>query len=144
MFNKILWATDGSDASDQALSHVKELALASGAQVIVCHSVVRMVAAGAHGAPLVAVDEDDREEKLEQQVEELAGGGVNAVLEVVDGDTLHGAAHDIVKQADEVGADLIVAGTRGHTPLGGLLLGSVTQRLLHLANCPVLVVPAAK
>ena len=35
-----------------------------------------------------------------------------------------------------------MVGTRGHTPLGGMLLGSVTQRLLHIAPCPVLAVPA--
>jgi nucleotide-binding universal stress UspA family protein len=40
------------------------------------------------------------------------------------------------------GADVVVVGTRGHTAIGGLLLGSVTQRLLHVAPCPVLAVPA--
>jgi nucleotide-binding universal stress UspA family protein len=141
MFKKILWATDGSQAADQALGHVTELARGSGASVVVCHSVLTMVGAGAHGAPLALVEEDDIKSKLEAQVSELADGGIQATLELVRGDTFHGAAHDIVRVADAQGADVIVAGTRGHTALGGLLLGSVTQRLLHLAHCPVLVVP---
>ena len=36
---------------------------------------------------------------------------------------------------------MIVVGTRGRTALSGLLLGGVTQRLLHIAPCPVLAVP---
>ena len=47
-------------------------------------------------------------------------------------------------EADAAGAELIVLGTRGHSPVAGLLLGSVTQRLLHIARRPVLAVPEAK
>ena len=43
--------------------------------------------------------------------------------------------------ADAAGADVIVAGTRGLGTPVGLLVGSVTHRLLHIAHCPVLAVP---
>src|SRR4051795_9541574 len=140
MFNKIIWATDGSEAADHALPYVKELAAPNGSKVIVCHSVLALLGPRAGGVPLAA-DEDDIEKKIQAQVDSLGSEGIDASLRIVGGDTVHGAAHDIVRVADEEEADLIVAATRGHTALGGLLLGSVTQRLLHVANCPVLVVP---
>jgi nucleotide-binding universal stress UspA family protein len=54
-----------------------------------------------------------------------------------------GPAHVIADAAAKESADVIVTGTRGHTALAGVFLGSVAQRLLHLAGCPVLVVPDA-
>jgi nucleotide-binding universal stress UspA family protein len=140
MFKKIIWATDGSEAADHALPYVKELAAPNGSKVIVCHSVLALLGPRAGGVP-IAADEDDIEAKIRGQVDALGSEGIDASLRIVGGDTVHGAAHDIVRVADEEGADLIVAATRGHTALGGLLLGSVTQRLLYVANCPVLVVP---
>src|SRR3954468_16258209 len=140
MFTKIIWATDGSEAADHALPYVKELAGTNGSKVIVCHSVLALLGPRAGGVLIVA-NEEDIETKVRGQVDALASEGIDASLRIVGGDTVHGAAHDIVRVADEEGANLIVAATRGHTALGGLLLGSVTQRLLYVANCPVLVVP---
>jgi nucleotide-binding universal stress UspA family protein len=143
MFNKIVWATDGSQAADAALPFVKELAAEHSAPVVVCHSDVAITGPGAHGAPALMAGEDEIEAKLARQADELGADGVAATLRIVYDDSLRGgAARDIARVADEEKADVIVVGTRGHTALGGLLLGSVTQRLLHIANCPVLVIPA--
>ena len=59
--------------------------------------------------------------------------------DAIDG---HQPAQDIADTAREIGADLIVLGTRGHGAVAGLLLGSVVLRLLHVAPCPVVAVPA--
>jgi nucleotide-binding universal stress UspA family protein len=50
-------------------------------------------------------------------------------------------ARAIADIAREVGADLIIVGTRGYSPIHGAVVGSVAQALLHLAPCPVLAVP---
>jgi nucleotide-binding universal stress UspA family protein len=140
MFKKIVWATDGSAAADHALPYLKELASTNDARVIACHSVLALLGPGARGEPILP-NEDEVKAKIAHQVDELVADGIDATLEIVGGDTVHGAAHDIVRVADRENADLIVAGTRGHTTLAGLLLGSVTHRLLHIARCPVMVVP---
>jgi nucleotide-binding universal stress UspA family protein len=49
-------------------------------------------------------------------------------------------AGEIVRAAEELRADLIVVGSRGLGQIGGLILGSVSERVLHGARCPVLVV----
>lgn len=141
MFRKIIWATDGSEHADRALAIAKSLASEGGGMLIALHSVEHLAGPGGRGAPTEDPDEDDREAKIVKQVSALAEEGVSAELKIVHGGVLN-AAHPIADVAREQGADLIVVGTRGHTVLGGLLLGSVTHRLLAIAPCPVLSVPA--
>jgi nucleotide-binding universal stress UspA family protein len=140
MYNKIIWATDGSAASDAALPQIRELAGSNGTAVVVLHCDESFVGPRAYGLE-VNVDEPEIQEKIKKQAEELKGEGLDVTTEFV---AIHSgiAAHAIAEAAEKDGADLIVVGTRGHTRLGGLLLGSVTQRLLQVAPCPVLSVPA--
>jgi nucleotide-binding universal stress UspA family protein len=136
MFKKILWATDGSESSDRALELASSLASENGGTLLAVHSIEYIIGKG--DIP-VQVDDDERVVKIKQQVAELARTGVSADAKVVQGG-MNGAAHTVARVAEEEDADLIVVGTRGHTALAGLLLGSVTQRLLAIAPCPVLVV----
>jgi nucleotide-binding universal stress UspA family protein len=138
MFKKIVWATDGSESADRALEVAKSLAQ-NGATLLAVHSVEYIVGKGT-----IPVDagEDESQAKIAKQVADLVQQGVSASAKIVQGGVT-GAAHTVAKVAEEEGADVIVVGTRGHTPLAGLLLGGVTQRLLHIAPCPVLVVPTS-
>jgi len=140
MFKTIVWANDGSEPAGKALPLVKELAKEGGATVTIVHVVERIEGMGAVGVPHRA-DERDVQAHLRQLASDLSEEGINASLEI-KGDVGAYPAHEVVDVARRVGADLIIAGTRGHTAIGGLLLGSVTNRLLHIAPCPVLVVPA--
>jgi nucleotide-binding universal stress UspA family protein len=143
MFNKIAWATDGSESADRALEFAKSLAAQEGSSLVAIHSVELLAGPGSRGAFTADAEESDHRAKIARQVEELVQGGVKASLRVVEGGLTGTAAHTIAEAAKNEGADLIVIGSRGHTVFAGLLLGGVTQRILHIAPCPVLVVPPA-
>jgi nucleotide-binding universal stress UspA family protein len=138
MFKTILWATDGSEAADRALPFAKALAQGDDRALVVVHAKELL-----QGERPLHAGEHEREAKIRRQVDEARAEGLDATFKLVTG-VPSGAAHMIVDVAREVDADLIIVGTRGHTPIVELLLGSVTQRLLHIATCPVLAVPAAR
>ena len=138
MFNVIVWASDGSEPSDRALSYARKLAEESSAELIALH--VREITVGRSAGYPVQIDEDEVEGKIESQAKEMKDSGINARYAQA-GAAYGGAAHAIAETAESNGADLIVVGTRGQGPVAGLLLGGVTQRLLHISSCPVLAVP---
>lgn len=140
MFTKIVWATDGSAGADQALGYAKDLARAHGADLVVVHGEELSAARSSIGYTR-RVDEKDLEAKIKRQVAEMADSGLSVTVKVIGGHA-HPATL-IAEVAEDVDADLVVVGTRGHTPLAGLMLGSVTDRLLHILHCPVLAVPQA-
>ena len=139
MFKVIVWATDGSPSAEDALPLAAGLAKSSGARLVIVHVEELGVSRG--GAYHKHADETDMLAGIEAHLAKLRGEGLDVQLELHKSGS-GGAAHIIADAAREAGADLIVAGTRGHGSVVGLILGSVTHRLLHIAPCPVLVVPA--
>ncbi|HEX5247017.1 MAG TPA: universal stress protein [Gaiellaceae bacterium] len=141
MFKNIVWATDGSESADRALAYAKELASRSDAKLYAVHSEEHLSGGRSSGVS-VRADEDVLRSTIRAQVETARTEGFDASFE-----TVRCAAgrtpNAIADFAQSVAADVVVVGTRGHSPLAGVLLGSVTQGLLHSAPCPVLAVPPA-
>lgn len=141
MFKKIVLATDGSEHADRALALAKSLASEDGAALTVVH-VVQRFASGRSAQLPVHADVQEVEAKVRKQVAELSDEGLNVSSKIINDIKLQ-PGEDIADVARDIGADVIVVGTRGHSAIRGLLLGSVAQRLLHIAPCPVLAVPPA-
>jgi nucleotide-binding universal stress UspA family protein len=139
MFNTILLALDGSEASERAIPLAEELAKQGGGRVVVGH--VRELTVGRGGGQPVNANEDELEQRVRAVATRLAEDGIETSFEMATS-AMGGPAHALADIAVRENADVIVTGTRGHSPVAGLLLGSVTQRLLHVAPCPVLVMPA--
>ena len=140
MFKAIVLALDGSESAKRGIPIAVELAKEGKGKIVIAHVEERMATKGR--APL-EVDEDEIQAELRAMVKDFAAEGIEASLEM--GDVMAGGAgtaHAIADIAERSKADLIVTGTRGHSPVAGLLVGSVTQRLLHIAKQPILVVPA--
>ena len=138
MFDTIVLALDGSDEARNAIPVATELAEKEEAKLVIAHVLQYPAAKGGEVPP---PGEDEIRAEIKQQAEDLSTRGILVEVEFADA-VLGGPAHAIVDIADRTGADLIVTGTRGRTSVAGVLLGSVTHRLLHIAKRPVLAVPA--
>jgi nucleotide-binding universal stress UspA family protein len=143
MFSNIVWATDGSEHADRALGYATRLADSERAQLHVVH-IVEMLVGGRVAGQRAVLNEDQLDAKIKAQAQEVS-------LQYHIQTTVHMTPSGISNIADRIAdvaadsrADLIVVGTRGHSTVVGLVLGSVTQRLLRVASCPVLAVPPVK
>ena len=142
MYEKILAATDLTRASSDALRHATALGRLLGAHVYVLHVVDPPVAR--HTSSL----------RAEQAVAAAARTEVEAVHRLLDDQTQSGEvakwgvrmttlvrtgtpAETIVHTARDLGADLIVMGTHAREGLQHAMLGSVAERVIRHAPCPV-------
>ncbi len=142
-FSKILVAVDFSDDSAAALEMGMRLARGLSAELHIVHSYrlpVEVFSPYGLALPASVMPEIRRagEEGLRQEVERAAQGGVEAIGHLREGP----AAEAIAETARDLGADLLVLGTRGRTGLAHVVLGSVAERTLRIAPCPVLTVKA--
>ena len=139
MFNKILFASDGSADSAHALALVRHLAIQDGADVEIVH--VREYRLGARSTMERTDDSTtEREAAVHEQAMELAAHGIVTELTVASS-TPDGLAAALAEHADGIGADVIVAGADLHPAYGVTTGRTVTQQLVQIAPCPVIVVP---
>ncbi|WP_306369759.1 universal stress protein [Nocardiopsis sp. CC223A] len=134
---RVVVGVDGSSSSRRALRFALEEALTTDASVVLVHAL---------GDDAPAEDEAIDDEVLDRQSEEVVGG---VLAEVIDERTEHLDISAVRLRADPVralletgaDADMIVVGSRGRGGVRGLVLGSVSQGVLHHARTPVAVLP---
>ena len=147
----ILVPVDFSAHSDRAFRYAATLAHRLGAKLALLHVVEDPLVTGAWNAEVYVPNVPEllnnlisgAERQLATLKESATALGVTTETAVITGRP----AHTIVEQAKDGGFDLIVMGTHGRTGLSHVVMGSVAERVVQKANCPVLtmraVTPAA-
>ncbi len=131
--HRIMVPVDFSESSRQAVEVAQNLALEQSALVLILH-VREMVPWG--DMPYIE-SPPEAEELVGRLSGEVRRAGVDVEVRVTRPEL--DPAGTIVNTADGWNADLIVVGSRRLTPVGGLLLGSVAQEILHRTARPVLI-----
>jgi nucleotide-binding universal stress UspA family protein len=137
---EIVVGYDGSDCSRAALDEGLRTAKALGDRVVV---VFGYAPPGLWGGEIVEHEEavEERGAKVLNEAKHQAeAAGATVELELI----AKKASEAIVDVAEERDARMIVVGSYGDPPLKGMILGSTPNKLLHLAERPVLVVPAQR
>ena len=136
MYDRLLAAVDDSEVSPRVIAAAKELASLSQGQVWVLH--LREREFGRLGLTPIESDEE-AQEPVKAGVDALTQAGIDAHGEVRE--TVFGhAAREIVKDAQEHDAGVIIMGSRGRSELTGAILGSTAHKVIHLTDRPVMVV----
>ena len=139
----LLVPTDFSPDAERALDYAIALARTLHAQVTLLHVISAVYWAtgevpGALSATVLEELEAIAQQSLEQALQRVRDAGLEGEALVV-----HGSPFEcIVAAARDQGIDLIVMGSHGRTGLRHVLLGSVAERVVRLAPCPVLVTRA--
>ena len=138
MFQNILIAVDGSDYSNKALSYAKDMAATYSATVWLVHVLT-------HPSGMLGYDDFEKlyakrkhagQSILDDALAALGETNLEIHRELLEGPE----PESILNSAKKNQADLIIMGTRGMGALKGLLVGSVSRKVIHLADCPVMVV----
>ena len=139
-FRVIVAGTDGSTLAEVALAHAARIAAQDGAAL---HVVCAFPDASAFRERLRSSARTDpidlrtvAEDTLARAKAHVADQGLEAQTHLLEGDP----AEELIKQAQELGADLLVVGSRGLSRVERITMGSVSHKIFHHAPCTVMVV----
>jgi nucleotide-binding universal stress UspA family protein len=140
----VLVATDFSAPSDTALNYARAMARSFGATLHVLHvfeplwiTSADVVGGGVALATMIQGLEDTARKQLEETVTEEDRRELHATATMV---TSESPAREIANYASEHKVDLLVIGTHGRSGISRMLIGSVAEKVVRLAPCPVLTV----
>lgn len=138
--SKIVVPWDFSDLAIEALNSARSMVNSVG-QLHVIHVDTLVIPAGDPGSIYGVVSQDTQRENLIRAFRDRMSNTdmANVDFEVRFGDP----GSEVTKFAEQVSADLIVISSHGRTGLSRLLIGSVAERVVRLAHCPVLVLRKA-
>ncbi|MDI3284845.1 universal stress protein [Polyangium sp. 15x6] len=141
--NVVLVATDLSESADEAIKLGHEYAERAGGKLVVCHVVHEVLRSAPLFPQAIQADmeavihaESHAAAAVEDRVKDLTGRPSNGFEVRIESG---GADASILRVAEDVGATLVVTGSRGLTGIARLLLGNVAERIVRYAHCPVLV-----
>ena len=138
MFKNIVLAADGSEYSHRAIAYAKSLTERYDANLWLIHVF-------SHTSDLLGYQDFEKlyakrksagQAVLDDAQKELGDTTAKVHPELIEGSE----AEAILALAEKQQADLIVMGTRGFGAVKGLLVGSVSRKVIHLSTCPVMVV----
>ncbi len=138
---KILVPTDFSAHSDEAFLAANTLAKATGAAVVVFH-VSHAPAVASEGGALLTRTGDGKMADVWECFKKLPPADPAVRVEHVTVVAERPSAGHVLEGLEKAGCDLIVMGTHGHSWLRERLFGSLTEEVVRLAHCPVMVVKA--
>ncbi|MFK7818719.1 MAG: universal stress protein [Planctomycetaceae bacterium] len=136
---KILVPTDFSEPSQSALRYGAAFADQFGASVHFLHAIEHPTQFGFSGIDVTQLTEDLKKH-AEEKMEELHTLWSDYCFPVHREIRIGNPAQILVDYAKEIEADMIVMGTHGHGAIRHMLLGSVAERVVRMAPCPVLTV----
>jgi len=137
VFSNILVAVDGSESAKKAFERSIYLAQKCNSRIDLVH-VVQCEVGGDSANTFEIIDKlkEKAKKMLEEYKIQAAEKNVPIQITVIQGDP----AKAIIELAKAKSYDLIIMGTRGRTAFQELLIGSVSQKVMHHASCPVMVI----
>ncbi len=148
MFEKILYPTDFSDPSKKALDYVKRLKESGAEEVIVLHVIedreIPVFLGLDEGDPVpgtqlektLRIIEENAKEETRAIAAELKESGFDVKVRIEKGT----AFREILKVEEEEEVSVIVVGSHGKGPVTGILLGSVSDKVIRKSKKPVLII----
>jgi nucleotide-binding universal stress UspA family protein len=144
---KILWPTDFSEPSYVALTTAQELAEHFSAELTVINVITPIPVVSSPNGPAgfdVSVYQEQIKETSKESLQDVIQERISKEIKTQSKVMMGNAADEIVRAAQEESVDLIVIATHGETGWRHLVFGSVAEKVVRFASCPVLTIREPK